>query len=193
MNKFNQFVTLYLKWVSPFALLAALLSALGKSENTILYNVLGAVTIVWIVFLMYLVIAMASQNNLRNKFVRWLAGINENDERESYIAGQASKKTFIFTMGLIIFLLFFSVIRIDIFQNKTLDPDGKKNGQVLLGMGIRFLETFNNDSSDLSEAADRKYFIHYKGLPLATDGTLILVSLLQLGAFYYFSRKEQQF
>ena len=192
MNTINKFVIDYLKWASPIAALAALLSAMGKSGSTIFYDSIGTVTIVWVVFLMYLVFALALQDKLRNRFVRWIAGIKENDERESLIAGKASQKTFIFMTGLIVLLIFLSIIRIEIYQNNFLDANGKKNGEIRLGMGIKFLQSPTEESPTTEIENQRKYFIHYKEFPLAGDGILLVVFFMQIGAFYYFSRKEEQ-
>jgi hypothetical protein len=189
MNAINKFVINYLKWASPIAIIAAVLSALGKADGTILYDAIGIVTIIWLVLLAYLVFALAFQDQLRNRFVRWVAGIKENDEREFFIAGQASKKTFIFMTGFIILLIFLSVIRIDIYQNKALGPEGKKIGEIRLGLGASIIQDFNHEATQSEN--DRTYFIHYKGFPLSVDGTLIFVGLIQIGAFYYFSRKEE--
>ncbi len=196
MNKFtkklNRFAIAYLKWASPIAIIAATLSGMGKSDDTIFYDVIGVITIVWILFLVYTVFALAFQDQLRNRFVRWIAGIKENDERESLIAGLASKKTFIFMTGFIVLLIFLSVIRIEIYKNKTLDSDGKNNGRISLGMGLKFIQSQNDDQPKDENETQRTYFIHYKEFPLATDGALILVGLMHIGAFYYFSRKEDQ-
>jgi hypothetical protein len=40
------------------------------------------------------------------------------------------------------------------------------------------------------QEAQRMYIIKYNGLPLTADGTLLLVMILQIGFFYYFSKKE---
>lgn len=182
----------YLKWISPFAIIAAVLSAMGKSSNSLIYDILGVGTIIWILFLVYLVFALTLQEPLRNSFVRWIAGIKENDERETYIAGQTSKKTFIFMTAFIVLLIFLSIIRIEIYQNKTPDLNGKKNGEVRLGMAIKFIEGQSDDKTPETIDLERNYFVHYKGFPLAVDGTLILVGLFQIFTFYYFSRKESK-
>lgn len=192
MNTLNKFVISYLKWASPIAFIAAALSGLGQSGATIFYDLIGIVTIIWVILLMYIVFALAFQDQIRNRFVRWVAGIKENDERESQIAGLASKKTFIFMTGIIILLIFLSIIRIDIYQNKSMNAEGKKNGEVRLGMDIKFLQSQNEDKSKEEIENQKTYFIHYKEFPLAVDGVLILVGLLQIGAFYYFSRKVEQ-
>lgn len=190
MKKLNQLTIAYLKWVSPVAILTALLSAMGKSNNTLFFDILGVITIIWILFLVYIVFALTLQDSLRNRFVRWIAGIKENDERETYIAGQTSKKTFIFMTAFIVLLIFLSIIRVEIYQNILTDLNGKKNGEVRLGMAIKFIESSSEATSPLNKEEQRKYFVNYKGFPLAVDGTLILVGLFQILTFYYFSRKE---
>jgi len=192
MNKFNNFIIAYLKWISPLAIIVAVLSAMGKSSNSLIYDILGISTIIWILFLVYLVFALTLQEQLRNSFVRWIAGIKENDERETFIAGQTSKKTFIFMTAFIVLLIFLSIIRIEIYQNKIPDLNGKNNGEIRLGMAIKFIDGQTDDKWSDNKDADRNYFIHYKGFPLAVDGTLILVGLFQIFTFYYFSRKENK-
>ena len=94
--------------------------------------------------------------------------------------------------GLIVLLIFLSVIRIDIYRYNTPNSDGKRNGQVSLGMGVDFIQSDNTDHSANADDSDKTYLINYKGFPLAVDGTLFLVGLMQIATFYYFSRKENQ-
>ena len=187
MEKINKFVIAYLKWTSPIAFLAAVLSALGKSDNTFFYDFIGWTTIIWVALLIYLMFSLALQDKLRNRFVRWIAGIKENDERESFIAGSASKKTFIVMTGFLVLLIFLSIIRIDIYQ-----VENSTKGAVKLGMYVEFIKSNDTDDSATAIDRERNYFIHYKGFPLAVDGTLFLVAFMQIGSFYYFSRKENQ-
>ena len=189
MTIFNKYVIQYLKWTTPIALIAAILSGLGKSGDNLFYDITGWVTIFWIILLIYMVFMTSLSPQLRESFVRWLSRIEENDERETQITGLISKKTFIFMTGILTLLLFLSVLRIDIYQNKDLIAQGKKGGMVTFGMGLRFIES--DDTSKVDES-NRDYIIKYHGLPLASDGTLILVILLQMGAFYFFSKKETQ-
>lgn len=171
------------------AALAATLSALGKSGDTLFYDVIGWITILWVAFLIYTVFTTALSPRLRDSFVRWLSGIKENDERESQITGLVSKKTFIFMTGILTLLLFLSIIRINIYQNGEASPDGKKHGEINFGMALHFTESEN--TTVLNEP-NRTYLVKYSGLPLTSDGTLLVVMLLQVGAFYFFSRKAEQ-
>jgi hypothetical protein len=189
MNKINKFAIAYLKWASPIVLIAAILSGMGKSGDTLFYSTIGWVTIIWVLLLIYITFALAFQDQLRNRFVRWIAGIKENDERESLIAGNSSKKTFIFMTGFIILLIFLSIIRIEIYKNKIPDPNGKRNGRISFSMSLQFIRPQSDDKPATSSDDDRNYFVNYR-FPLAVDGTLLLVGLMQIGSFYYFSRKE---
>ena len=190
MKKFNKYVLLYLKWISPIALLAAVLSTMKYSGGNLFYDITGFATILWIVLLIYIVFVTSLSPARRDSFVRWLSGIKENDERESQITGLVSKKTFIFMTGIVLLLLFLSVIRIDIYHNKDLIAQGKESGMIELGAGLGFIES--SDANKIDQT-NRDYIVKYHGLPLTSDGTLILVLALQLGAFYFFSRKTEQF
>lgn len=55
MKTFNKYVLLYLKWASPIALLAAVLSGFGYSGNTLFYDITGIATVIWIALLVYMV------------------------------------------------------------------------------------------------------------------------------------------
>lgn len=189
MKNFNKYVLLYLKWTSPVALLAAVLSALSYSGDSLFYATTGWMTIVWIILMIYTVLVTSLSPELRDLFVRRLSGIKENDERESQITGVVSQKTFIFMTGITILLLFLSVIRIDIFHNKDLIAQGKEGGMIQFGIGLRFIES---DDTNKIDESNRDYIVKYHGLPLTSDGTLILILGLQLGVFYFFSRKINQ-
>lgn len=190
MKKFNRYVLLYLTWTSPIALLAIVLSTMKYSGENLFYDITGFATILWIILLIYIVLVTSLSPARRDSFVRWLSGIKENDERESQITGLVSKKTFIFMTGIVLLLLFLSVIRIDIYHNKDLIAQGKESGMIELGMGIGFIKS--NDANKIDQT-NRDYIVKYHGLPLTSEGTLILVFALQLGAFYFFSRKTEQF
>jgi hypothetical protein len=190
MKTFNKYVLLYLKWASPIAVLAAALSGFGYSGNNLFYDITGITTIIWLVGLIYVVFTTSLSPSLRDSFVRWLSGIKENDERESQITGVVSKKTFIFMTGILILLLFLSVIRIDIYRNKDLIAQGKEGGMISFGMGLRFIES--PDDTKATTDTNRDYIVKYHGLPLASDGVLVVILALQLGAFYITSRKTEQ-
>ena len=190
-NKFDQWLLLFLKWGSPIAITAAALSVLGVSKNSWFMDILGVTTILWIIIVIYQVFAIGLSSNKRNKFVRWLAGINENDEREFFIAGVVSKKTFIFMTGILTLLLFLSMLRISIYQTNEIMSNGKKNGEVSLGFAAQMIKSPTEEKT-VQEDSSKIHIVRYNGLPLTADGVLIVVMLLQIGAFYTFSRQENK-
>lgn len=190
-NKFDQWLLFFLKWTSPIAITAAVLSVLGISKNSLLMDILGITTILWIIVVIYQVFTIGLSDNKRNQFVRWLAGIKENDERESLIAGVVSKKTFIFMTGILTLLLFLSMLRISIYQTNEIMPNGKKNGEISLGFASQFVQT-ELEQKTVQEGPQKIHIVRYNGLPLTADGVLIIVMLLQIGAFYTFSRRENK-
>lgn len=192
MKNLNQWSFTYLKWMSPVAFVAAILSASGQSGSTPFYHVIGWVTSLWIVCLIYTVFSIGLSPERRNSFVRRLSGIKENDEREVQITGDVSKKTFIFMTGVLTLLLFLSVIQISIYRYADPSAVSGDNGAVKVGITLRFIES-NSKQATPADELSRDYIVKYSGLPLTSDGTLILVLLLQVGAFYYFSRGSGSF
>lgn len=191
MKKVNTWILKYLKWASPVALLAVILSMTGNSGYTLQHDIIGLATILWIVFLVYMVFMAAFNSLVRDTFVRKLSGIKENDEREAQITGLVSKKTFIFMTGILTLLLFLSIIQIDVLRYSHSSENGKKHWSVQLGMGMQFIES-HEKKTEITDEFTREYLIKYEGLPLTSGGTLVVVMLLQLGAFYFFSRNENR-
>jgi uncharacterized membrane protein (DUF373 family) len=186
MNKFNKHLITFLKYFSPVVAVAIFLSMRGFNGNNFFYQFFGLGTILWTVLLFYFFFAVAFSENLKNTFVRRLAGIKENDEREFQLTGIVSKKTFIATTAFLILLLFLSVIRVNIYRDSEAEVKSGKHGTIQIGMGMTIL---NEKTEPAKEEIGRRYIIKYNGFPLSADGTLLLVMLLQLGTFYYFSRQ----
>lgn len=196
MEKFNKFCIKYIKYISPIAVIAIILTVMSIPFNSddpskgpvlnFLIDIFGWIVVVWCALFAYLFFAIAFNEKLRNSFVRKLAGIKENDERESHITGIVSKKTFIASTGILVLLLFLSALQINIYR--TPGPDDGKHGTIALGMRMTFVK--QEQSPTTKEESERMYIVKYNGLPLTADGTLLLVMILQIGSFYYFSKKE---
>lgn len=195
MDKFNKYVLVCAKWLFPVAVLTAILGTVFKiSDDGIIFNILGVLTVTWIISIIYIAFALAISSRLRESFVKRWAGIRENDERESQIAGQVSKKTFIFMMGILPLMLLLSALEVRIYNYKT-PPAVGQNGSINIGFGLSFMKSGEEKIQEKNLATDednRSYIVNYKGLPFSSDGMLILMIALQMGAFYFFSKKEQQ-
>lgn len=188
MEKFNHYVIQFLKYSFPLVLIAVCGSFFGLKEGNIIYDITGWTTIIWTMTLIYLFIAIAFVPSLRNKVVRKLAGIKENDEREIQITGQISKNVFITMIGACLLLLFLSALRFSVYKASEAEVGPGKTGNVQIGFNTSVVPTKSEVSP---HEASRSYIVQYSGLPLSIEGVLLLVILLQLGSFYYFSRKQQ--
>ena len=190
MEKFNHYVIQFLKYASPIVVFTVVSELLGYKYDGFIGEVTGWTMIVWCASLIYIFFAIAFSEPLKNKLVRRLAGIKENDEREVQITGNVSKKVFISMMGVFILLLFLSALRVHVYRGTEAEFGEGKKGAIKLGMGMSVVKPKIADVDP--EDANRTYMIKYDGLPLSADGVLLLVIALQLGGFYYFSRKENR-
>jgi hypothetical protein len=189
MEKFNKVVIKLLKYFSPIFVVAVILAMNGYSGDNLFYDLIGSITVLWCSLAFYLFFAIAFNEKLKNAFVRRLAGIRENDEREFQITGVICKKTFISMTGILVLLLFLSALQVNVYKNDEAKTDDGKHGAIQIGMGMSIL-TSEKDKPQTSEESCRHYIIKYRGLPLTADGVLLVVMLLQLGLFYYFSKRE---
>lgn len=193
-SRIHKTILNFIKYFAPVVVIALIMNWLGLSSGKpelsvsyIFFEVVGWVTMIWCALIVYVFFLIAFNKEMKNKCVRTLAGIKENDERETYITGVASKKTFISITGILIMLVFLSSLQISVYQVPESEAKNGKRGTVAIGMGLKIIDdskvTINGDEN-------RTYFVNYKGLHLAKDGLLILVLALQVGSFYYFSKKE---
>lgn len=142
----------------------------------------------WCLAVVYLFFSIALNERLKNSFVRWLAGIRENDERETYLTGVVSKKTFITVTGALVLLLFLSALQVSIYRFPEEKRTPGNNGQIAIGMGFPLLA--DSKAQPAPNEQDRVYIVNYKGIPLSAGATLLLITVLQVSAFYYYSRRE---
>ncbi|KHD88712.1 MAG: hypothetical protein OM95_07900 [Bdellovibrio sp. ArHS] len=93
MEKINRYIINFLKYGFPIVLIAVALDRWGYNSNRekvlsdFVFDLVGWMTVAWFVAVVYLFFAIAFNEKLKNSFVRRLAGIKENDERESYLTG----------------------------------------------------------------------------------------------------------
>ena len=84
-------------------------------------------------------------------------------------------------------LLFLSLLRIDVYRASEAEVPTGKRGTISLGFGMDFIKSENHAERDIP---GRTNLFKYDGLPLSTDGTILLILILELGLFFYFSKKE---
>ena len=193
MNKFNQLITTYLVYaltlVIPILIWAGLLLPNNKptSELSIvifLWEVLSVHFIFWFIVLIYFFFALLFSSSFRQSILTKLAGIKERDERESIIAGEASKSVFITMLAALIFLFFLSGVSINISK---LPPE-----QIIDGKTKRLSIGFQFGMLDFRGYQDKKNngtLLTIHDLPLTKEGIIILMIILQIGSYHFFTRK----
>lgn len=172
MERFNKICLQYLKYFWPTIVIAVILDLLGYNGDgpnrkflEYVMDFLGVPGVLWLVVLFYFFFAVVLNEKIRNSFVRKLARIEEHDEREVYITGLVSKKTFISMVAMLVLLLFLSALTIDVYKTPQLVKEGK-NGIISIGFGMSLLRDGE------SEDATRVYIVKYNGLPLTAAALL---------------------
>jgi len=194
MKAFHKIVFGYCLGVLPITLIVLLLvpeavhsttshgSTLRETVNTIF----GVVWSLWMVGALYIAISLVASEKFRETVLKKVTRIKERDEREELIVGRSSRNTFLFSLGFMLFMLILSTIQI---KYEELPPtqvvDGKKRN---LSLGLRFdpiVEAPHTTNSN--EPAPKIIYNH--SIPLTGSGTLMVIILVQLGAFYVYARK----
>lgn len=123
---------------------------------------------------------------LREKTLRRLANVQERDEREEYITGKAARATYIATLSLMLFFLFFSLIDIN-FSKLNQQDKHKPQHSISISAHYRFFSEPAVKSSD-----DRITTIFDTNQFSLSCATLIFMLLgWQLFIFNRVARKER--
>lgn len=205
-DQWNDWVMKFLKYYSPVMAIAAWASYKGYNTDflqlswlSLIFDTLGWICVLWCVLLFYFFALIAFDDRLKNLIVRRIAGIHENDEREVQLTGEISKKTFISMTGILILLLFLSALKITIYKYPPEAAAQGKHGAILVGLGMSLIK--GSETNQVDDAGTQKtpqddpekiYLVDSKGLPLTGDGALLLVLVLQLGLFSFFSRRTMK-
>lgn len=195
VNKITRLIQTYLLIGFPFVLACMLWQTLsptiGKSAITgltyLLWQALGINLMLWFVILALFLVMLIIMPSVRDKTLSRLANLKERDERESYITGKASRTAYVATLSLTIFLLFFSLVSVDIYR---VPPEEAVNGKrtfATLSVG------FSIQNKAIEEKTEsREVLFSSKSFSLSTASILILLLAWQLGVFNVTARKELQ-
>ncbi|MBN1621592.1 MAG: hypothetical protein JW871_03275 [Endomicrobiales bacterium] len=195
MKTFNRVLLRYLIFAFPLVLGLVIwggfvdLADLSLSSGFIhtLWDIGGINLMVWVCSLLYLIAAMTVSENMRNDMLARIAGIKERDERESLIAGTASRSVFLLTTSILILLLFLSLITVKIGK-KPADAvaPGEKRGYISLGLQFSTTQTQRKDEPSGRD----QVFFDYKGIPISNSGLLLFLLLCQIGFYHYSARRS---
>lgn len=114
MSKVIRWVQNFLMIGFPIAVFFMILSKTLSNPSHLLSSIMGLVIVSWFALLIFFLITLVLNSNVREKTLCRLANLKERDEREEYITGKATRTAYISTLSLIILFLFFSMFSINL-------------------------------------------------------------------------------
>lgn len=191
MNRFDRYALYYLVGAAPvfiiFMIWASLLHPTAAEQGNFkggLWDVFGWFFIVWVVDLFYVVIKMLFSKKLRNTVMAKMAGVKERDERESLVAGNAAKFSFLSTFAVLLVMLLFSSATFTL--KKHPENQEKKTGAAIIGFQFNFLD----ESAITHEKLGQVESYNYKSLPLTKPVLIFLIMLWQIGSYHLVARRD---
>lgn len=141
----------------------------------------GYLTLAWFISLVYVLVAFFVRRSFRLAVLCKLSGLTERDERDSFIVNQAARKTFLFTLAMILTALFLSVINFDL-KTKTADSPGAFS----IGIGADLsLENYVN----IVETDEGATKYNFALLPNSFAPLIIIFGVAQVVVFRKHSRE----
>ncbi len=159
----------------------------------LLYNFSGLIFAIWMLLSIYLSIRLLASGSFRNLVLARLTLIRERDEREVMLTGRATKKTFLTSLAVLIFLFFLSCFQVSIYRVPPEKAVDGKTGMVTLGFGFNLLES--SKKALPLETMQKTDIFSYTGLPVSSTAVILLLILWQITSYNYsmqqLIRKEQ--
>jgi hypothetical protein len=139
--------------------------------------------IAWFVALFIFLIALITIPSVRFNTLKGLANLKDRDEREEFITGKASSSAYIATLGMMIFLLFFSMFS---FSIEKLPPEKAiNNHRHVLKMSFQY------NNNQIRSAHDGVMLIDSKDIFPSTTTIILILIGWQLLAFNIAARKNE--
>ncbi len=192
LNRFDRYAVYYFVFTSPIFITFMVWASLefkGAANpadlNGGFWDIFGWFFIAWVLDLLYIVTKMLFSKIFRDILMAKLAGIQERDEREVVVAGNAAKFAYLSTFALLLFMLVFSVTNLKVAKDPTRASENK--GTVTIGFGAKLTD----DTAIMYEKKDKDNFsFSYNSLPLSKPFMLIFLMIWQIGSYHLIARKE---
>lgn len=191
MNRFDRYALWYLVGGSPIFITFLIWASVAYNAterssvlNGGIWNYFAIFFIPWIFDIFYIVIKMLFSNKLRDIVMAKLAGMKERDERESSVAGNAAKFSFLSTFAIVLFCIVFSITTFTVKKHPK-DVDGKR-GMISIGFDAKF---FDKTAMTIKTEGDAEIY-SYNSLPLTKPFILLLILVWQLGSYHLIARRE---
>ena len=130
-------------------------------------------------FLILLIVAPS----VREKTLKRLANLKDEDEREENITGRAARFAYISSLSVLILLLFVSVLSLDVTRLPEGETVDGHHGTVAIGLHFDLL-----DKSQTAPGGDTLFALN--GLPLSKSAIVLVLLFWQLLSFNIAAKRE---
>lgn len=195
-NKITPFKLLqnYLLYAAPFVVLVMVWSSLREPNAQPPPNLLTTAVwelgswnlMLWFGCLLVFLGCLLFASSAREKTLKRIANVRDQDEREELISGKASRRSYISTLSLLIFLLFISVFSLEIKRVPSEQAMDGKTGVLNIGFNFDF---FDRTQAPTEIAGEQQYFAA-KDIPLSKSGIILLILIWQVATFAWSARRE---
>lgn len=196
MKKLARLIQTYLLYSLPFVITVSIWSQYQNGGTSAsdspfvlraLWEVMSWNLMAWFVILILFLVTLLVNQDVRDQTLRRIANLKDRDEREEIFTGQAAKSSYISTMAIIIFLLFISVLQVNITRSPQPGEDGNHHGTVSLGIGFHLF-----DEPLTAPASQELSVFESKSIPLSKSALLLCVLLSQMISFNRSMRRQME-
>ncbi|MBI2519922.1 MAG: hypothetical protein HYV97_05885 [Bdellovibrio sp.] len=196
MSKFDRIVVKYIVYAIPFLVILFAWGIMAYPEDAgenlspiwrHLWDVLGWIFIIWTIGSLYLSIKMLFSKTLRDGLLKKLARIQDRDEREEIISGNAAKFSFLSTLALLCLFLFLSLCTMRLERRPENDPRPSKN---VISLGMQFKLIDSDSYKKEGRNNDGKVVVDYSEFPLTKAALILMLIAWQVGSYHYRARRE---
>ena len=156
-----------------------------------LYSAALVQIIIWNLTSLILSISMFFFRNTREIVLKKLSGIKERDEREVQIVGKALRASYLGTMTILLFILFMSLIKVEVYIKpiNNAEPD-KPHHSMTINAGIGN-EIINPKAIITKKKGYTSYFL-YGDIPFSSSGLILILLIWQIISFRIVSRRASK-
>lgn len=157
------------------------------SKTPRIFNtILGFGLMIWFITLTVFLFVMITQSSIRERSLKKIANIKDQDERENYISGKASRAAYLSSLSLMLFFLFYSVCGVSL--NKFTHP--AQNGGHKYSISMKFDYHIMNEAKANNPNFEKVF--DTQALIPSTSTILLILIALQLLAYNFSIRREKR-
>lgn len=189
--KINIWISKYLLFASPVAIGTVLWSLyVPKIDNqiiSILLEICAWHFIAWFVLTVYFIFSLFIWRTFREQILTLLTFSKERDERESFIAGRASKATFYSTLAALVLLFFLSGLTVHIYKKPKEEAVDVKRGTLTIGYKFEFVNSAKDKDDNKGKNEE---ILKIDGIPFTQESLILFLILYHVASYHIFSRRK---